>query len=74
MALTDHQVKSLKPKDKRYSRTDSNGLSIDVMPTGQKSWVLTLNKNGKRTREKIGSYPLISLKEAREKARKLRVA
>lgn len=74
MALTDHQVKSLKPKDKRYSRTDSNGLSIDVMPTGMKSWVLTLNKNGKRTREKIGSYPLISLKEAREKARKLRVA
>ena len=71
MALTDHQVKSLKPKEKRYSKTDSKGLSIDVMPTGKKSWTLTLNKNGKRTRIKIGSYPLISLKEARAKATKL---
>lgn len=71
MALTDHQVKSLKPKDKRYSKSDGHGLSIDVMPTGSKSWTLEFKKNGKRTRAKIGSYPLISLKEARAKAKKL---
>lgn len=65
MSLTDHQIKSLKPKEKRYSKSDGNGLSIDIMPTGRKSWVLELVQNKKRTRKKLGDYPLISLKEAR---------
>lgn len=70
MALTDNQIKSLKPTQKRYSKSDGGGLSIDVMPTGKKSWTLEYTKNGKRTRKKLGDYPLISLKEARALADK----
>lgn len=68
MPLTDHQIKSLKPTEKRYSKSDGNGLSIDIMPTGKKSWTLEITQNGKRTRKKLGDYPTITLKEARELA------
>ena len=72
MALSDSQVKALKPTDKRYSKSDGEGLSIDVMPTGKKSWTLELVKHGKRTRKKLGTYPTLSLKDARELAQKER--
>ena len=39
--LTDIQVKSLKPKEKRYSIADGEGLSIEVFPTGKKKRVLS---------------------------------
>ena len=54
--LKDQQVRALKPKDKRYSQADGQGLSIEVMPTGKKSWVVAYEKAGKRTRTKIGEY------------------
>ncbi|WP_338150742.1 Arm DNA-binding domain-containing protein [Moraxella bovis] len=38
--LTDNKIKGLKPTEKRYSLSAGEGLSIDVMPTGRKSWVL----------------------------------
>lgn len=69
--LKDQQVRALKPKDKRYSLSDGQGLSIEVMPTGKKSWVVTHEKLGKRTRTKIGEYPILSLKDAREKSQEL---
>lgn len=72
MSLSDSQVKSLKPAEKRYSKSDGDGLFIDVMPTGKKSWTLELVKHGKRTRKKLGGYPTLSLKDARELAHKER--
>lgn len=69
--LKDQQVRALKPKEKRYSRSDGQGLSIEVMPTGKKSWVVTHEKLGKRTRTKIGEYPILSLKDAREKSQEI---
>lgn len=67
----DQQVRALKPKDKRYSQSDGQGLSIEVMPTGKKSWVVAYEKAGKRTRTKIGEYPILSLKDAREKSQEI---
>ncbi|MDO4700779.1 MAG: Arm DNA-binding domain-containing protein [Moraxella sp.] len=58
--LTDNKIKGLKPTEKRCSLSAGEGLSIDVMPTGKKSWTLEYTKNGKRTRKKLGDYPLIS--------------
>ena len=69
--LKDQQVRALKPKDKRYSQSDGQGLSIEVMPTGKKSWVVAYEKAGKRTRTKIGEYPILSLKDAREKSQEI---
>lgn len=65
MITKDQQIKALKPEEKRYSKSLGDGLSIDVMPSGQKSWVLAYTKDGKRTRTKLGTYPILSLKDAR---------
>lgn len=66
--ITDQKIKGLKAKDKRYSVSAGGGLSIDVMPTGRKSWVLEYAPLGKRKRKKLGEYPAVSLKKARELA------
>ncbi|WLF83764.1 tyrosine-type recombinase/integrase [Moraxella sp. ZY210820] len=66
--LSDNKLKGLKPQDKRYSISDGKGLSIDIMPTGKKSWVLEYRLDGVRKRVKLGEYPQISLKQARELA------
>jgi integrase len=66
MALTDAQVKGLKPKaGKRYSKTDGNGLLLDITPGGVRSWVFRYRLSGKREKVVIGRYPEVSLKEAR---------
>lgn len=70
--ITDQKIKGLKPAEKRYSLSAGGGLSIDVMPTGRKSWVLEYTVLGKRKRKKLGEYPKVSLKQARELAQKLK--
>ncbi len=67
--LSDSQVKSLKPKEKRYSLADGEGLSIDVFPTGKKKWILSYRVNGKQTRKNLGEYPELGCKDARQQAR-----
>lgn len=71
MLTKDQQIKALKPEDKRYSKSVGEGLHIEVMPTGKKSWMLSYVKNGKRTRTKLGTYPILSLKDARMMAQDL---
>lgn len=70
--ITDQKIKGLKAKEKRYSLSAGDGLSIDVMPTGRKSWVLEYTALGKRKRKKLGEYPAVSLKQARELAQKMK--
>lgn len=66
MALTDLKTKKLVPRATRFEITDSQGLSIRVMPTGAKSWVFRYTIDGKRQRMTLGSYPAITLAKARE--------
>lgn len=74
--LTDIQVKSAKPKDKPYKLADGGGLYLEIMPTGSKLWRMKfMQANGKESRLAFGSYPEISLVEARAQrsaARKLK--
>lgn len=44
---------------------DGEGLRLAVKPSGRKSWVLRFQIGGKRREMGIGSYPEVSLKEAR---------
>lgn len=67
MALTALQVKQFRPKNQRFEILDQNGLYIRIMPTGRKSWVFRYNFNGTARRMTLGSYPALSLSEAREK-------
>lgn len=38
MALTELQIKNLKPKESSYYVSDGHNLRLDVMPTGNKLW------------------------------------
>ena len=67
MALTDAQIKSLKPKAVRYLVTDGRGLAIEVLPSGRLSWLYRYRFNRKPEKVFIGGYPDISLKAARQK-------
>lgn len=73
--ITDTKIKSLKPKDKPYIESDSQGLQLLIKPTGTKLWEFRYtsptqyDKNGNKKRRKtsFGSYPETSLKTARDK-------
>ena len=51
---------------------DGNGLYLRVMPSGSKQWFWRGTIRGKRREAGLGGYPLVSLREAREKAFELR--
>ncbi len=72
MALTDLKIKALKPKEKPYKVTDSEGLNLIVRPNGSKYWQYRYRYLGKEQTYAIGKYPEISLTEARNKKFELR--
>jgi len=64
--LTDTKIKALKPKAERYRVSDFGGLLLEVMPSGSKIWRYRYQLHGVRQPAlTIGSYPEISLAEAR---------
>jgi integrase len=65
--LSDIKIKSLKPKDKLYSITDEKGLSLEVSPKGGRWWRFKYRFEGKQKRCSLGTYPEVSLKQARNK-------
>lgn len=66
--LTDKQCKSATcPVEKKRARfTDSNGLYLEVSPSGSKRWFWKTYFDGKEGRMALGSYPSLSLAEARK--------
>jgi integrase len=67
MGLTDHQIKHLKPKAARYAVTDGQGLSIEVLTSGARSWRYRYRHQGKLEKVSLGRYPALSLQAARKK-------
>jgi len=65
--LTDLQIKRLASREKRYEVVDAKGLYIRVEPTGSKTWIFRYVFNDSRKRLSLGSYPGISLAQARTK-------
>ena len=63
-SLTDARVRHAKP-GKHY---DLNGLFLLVESGGSRRWVQRIVIQGKRRDLGLGSYPLVSLAEAREAA------
>lgn len=63
--LTELKIKNLRPKGKRYLVSDGQGLSIAVMPSGEKYWYVRTWDHGKEIKRALGRYPDIGLKEAR---------
>jgi len=67
MALTDIQLRNAKPADKDYTLTDGHGLSIQITTSGGKWWRFRYRFIGKPKLMSFGTYPEVSLAEAREK-------
>ena len=64
--LTDNAIKNLKAKEKVFRTYDGNGLYIEVSPSGGKWWRFKYRFLSKENRLSLGTYPNISLKQARE--------
>lgn len=63
--LSDPEVRHAKPQDKLYRLRDGGGLYCEVLVTGAKTWRYNYRFDGKQKTFTIGSYPDVSLSEAR---------
>lgn len=69
--LTDTKVKNLKPSERCTANrpdkhSDANGLQLWVRSTGTKSWISAYRFHNKQQVMTLGSYPEISLAQARQ--------
>lgn len=67
MALTNTQIKAIKPTEKTQKLFDGGGLYVEVPPKGSKRWRLKYRFGGKEKLISLGVYPQVGLKEARER-------
>lgn len=70
--LSALEVKNLPPGS--HAVGGVAGLTLEVSPTGGKTWVLRVRTGSKRREIGLGGYPSVSLSEARNKARDTREA
>ncbi|WP_192250454.1 tyrosine-type recombinase/integrase [Mesorhizobium silamurunense] len=66
MALSDVKCRNARPASKLVKLSDGGGLQLWVQPTGSRLWRLAYRFEGKQKLLALGSYPLISLAEARQ--------
>ena len=68
-SLTNTEVKQAKPKDKVYTLSDGGGLQLRIKPNGSKLWLFDYHRpyTKKRTSLSFGSFPTLTLAEARGK-------
>lgn len=66
-SLNDRAIINLKPEAKEKKYFDGGGLYIAVKPNGKKVWRMAYRFHGVAKTYSIGEYPIVSLKEARDK-------
>jgi integrase len=67
MPLSDTAIRSAKPVSKPTKLTDEKGLFLLLTPSGGKLWKLKYRFRGAEKKLSFGSYPEVSLKEARRR-------
>lgn len=67
MALTDIAIRNAKPRAKPYKMGDAFGLFLLVQPSGGKLWRLKYRIDGKEKKLALGTYPSVSLGDARRR-------
>lgn len=65
MSLTDIAIRQTRSTGKAYTLSDGRGLALYVTASGSKSWHFRYRWLDKQRRMSFGSYPEVSLKEAR---------
>lgn len=71
MKLTAASVERLKPTDRRQEIPDAlcTGLYLVVQKSGKKGWQVRYRHGGTHRRMTLGAYPVLSLADARQRAR-----
>lgn len=72
MPLNHTRIEALKPKDKPYKVADERGLSLYIQPNGSKWWRFRYRVDGHEKTISLGTYPDISLAQARERREEAR--
>ena len=67
MALTDFAIRNAKGREKPYKMGDTLGLFLLVQPTGGRLWRLKYRVDGKEKKLGLGTYPEVSLSDARKR-------
>ncbi len=67
MPLTDAVIRSAKPSEKPRKLFDGEGLYLEVAPSGGKWWRLKYRWAGREKRLSLGTYPDVTLLEARRR-------
>jgi integrase len=70
--LDARSVETAPPRARPYRLSDRGGLLLEVKPSGAKCWIARVTVHGRRRDIGLGSYPVLTLKEARAKALDLR--
>ena len=75
MKLTDRQIQLTKPPHSgRITLTDGNGLQLRITSSDKRTWSLQYRYQGSMRKYTIGSYPEVSLKNARVRNTELRAS
>ena len=67
MALSEFAARKAKPREKAYKLADGGGLYLHVQPGGSKLWRMKYRHQGKEKLLSFGSYPLVTIADARRK-------
>ena len=67
ISLSNTAIHSARPSEKAKKMFDGGGLYLEVAPRGGKWWRLKYRVDGKEKRLSLGTYPDVSLKDARER-------
>ena len=70
--LSDTKLKNVKPKERGFRLADDRGLCVLVQPSGSKLFQLRYRHLNKQRIYSIGSYPDVSLAQAREMREQVR--
>jgi integrase len=65
MGLSDVAVRQARANGKAYTLPDSDGLCLAVTAKGGKAWHFRYYWRGRQKRMSLGTYPAVSLREAR---------
>jgi len=67
MSLSDSKARNAKPGEKQFKLYDTEGMYLLVTPNGGKCWRLKYRFQGKEKLLALGTYPGVSLLEARQR-------
>jgi integrase len=68
MALSDAKIRTAKAKAHRYRLTDTHGLSIEIMPSGQRYWRYRYRLGGRENLFAAGAWCAAPIGETPEQA------